>query len=354
MALTIGKTSIYPDLGFNKPDIQGVANTINFIVPSGDIDSGTVSSPTISSISDPTKTWEVDIHKDKVVRICSNDGATFQFGLVLSNTIDTLTFDDDLLDLPDITCNYRILPTLVLADVDLDSIMAVDVRLNSCGVVLPYSTIDNERRYIHVYNELALNGDHTTVMMCRGTERQLGFKYGTLEHRYEGVRLHPHQLNMPHWDVLQVFNVKRFASAYWSADETIASTTFSYLGDIDKLVLDYKKRFVTVDREGKRWAKYTSLVPSDFTITISALIEKLDGGSAVVEVAIAKRDYETGVVTVLSERIGVGRLSVAGRSTITVAIPVSLAHNDELICVARRDVGSILLKTGSSAYIKEL
>lgn len=328
--------------------------TINFIVPAGDIDSGTVSNPTLTSISDPSKGWGIDAHKDKVVRICSNDGSTFQYALVLSNTSNTLTFDDNLLILPDVTCGYRILPTLVLTDEELDSITAIDLRLNSCGVVLPNSTVENERRYAHIYNELTLNGDHTAVIMCRGAERQLRTKYGTLEHKYEGVRLHAHQLGIPHWDVLQVFNVKRFASAYWSVDEPIDSTTFAYLGDIDKIVIDQKKRFVSVDREGKRWARYTSLVPTDFTITFDALIEKLDGGSAIVEITIAKKEFETGLITILNQRIGVGRLSVAGQSTITVTVPVSLAHNDELICVARRDTGLINLQAGSSAYIKEL
>ena len=328
--------------------------TINYTVPSGDLESGSISTATINSLTDATKNWSVNQWKDKVVKISCPVTSVFQYGLVLSNTQTTIVFDKSLLNLPSNTCVYRIIPTVAIDKVDLDTIVAIDNRLNDCGVVLPNSVDAIERKYVHVYNELSENGTHQTIIMCRGADRQLGFPYGELNHRYEGVRLHVHTWNTPHWDVLQVFNVKRFAGSYWSVDESISSVSFAYLGDTGKLINDKAKRFLAVDVDGKQWLRYTSLVPSDFRLQFQASLLKSDGGSSTIEISFAKKDGVTGVVTELTERIGVARLSVSGEATAVVDIPVSLKRNDEIIAIARRTAGAIVLQTGSSIDIIEL
>ena len=354
MSLSIGETKKAPDITFNRGSDEDIKIFANYAVPATDIGSGTATSGTTNSLTDTTKTWTVNQHVDKVVKISDSTLGIFEYALVLSNTSNTLVFDDVLLTTPVATNAYRILNTYPIEYNKLDTIVAMDVRENCGAVVLPVSNEDIERNYAHIYNERALNGDHHTIVMCRGTERQLGNKYGTLEHRYEGVRLHAHTWLTPHWDVLQTYNIKRFASAYWSVDEPITTTDFAYLGDTTKLVLDKKKRFTSIDRSGKRWIKYTSLVPSDFHVTFNCLVSKTDGGNSVIEFSLAKYDYETDTITEMTERIGVIRLSVAGEGTVSVTMPVSLTHNDEIICIARRSAGTIVLQTGSSIEISEL
>lgn len=352
MGMKISNTK-YDDGNLKYNQGSGI-KTINYVVPAGDFDSGSVTSGTITSLTDTTKDWEINEWVDKLVRISCSITNIFQYGLVLSNTEDTLVFDKDLLNMPSATCTYRIIPTLAIEKVDLDTIVAVDNRLNDCGVILPNSNSSIEREYAHVYNELSENGTHQTIVMCRGTDRQLGAPYGELNHRYEGVRLHAHTLGTPHWDVLQVFNVKRFAGSYWAVDEPITSTSFVYVGDTGKLINDKTKRFLAVDVEGKQWLRYTSLVPSDFRLQFQASLFKDGGGNSTVEVSFAKRDAITGIVTELSERIGVVRLSVAGEATAVVEVPVSLQRNDEIIAIARRTAGAIILQAGSSIDISEL
>lgn len=327
---------------------------INYTVPAGDLDSGNVSSGTLTTLVDTTKSWDINEWVDKVVKITCTLTSVFQYGLVLSNTATTLTFDKNLFNAPQSTCVYRIIPTMILDKLDLDTIIAVDNRLNDCGIVLPPSDDAVERKYVHAYNELSENGTHSTIMMCRDGDRQLGAPYGELNHRYEGVRLHVHTWGTPHYDVLQVFNVKRFASSYWSVDESIPTTTFAYIGDTGKLINDKAKRFLAVDVSGKQWLRYTSLVPSDFNLRFNASLLKSDGGSSTIEISFAKRDGETGIVTDLTERIGAARLSVAGEATAVVEIPVSLKRNDEIIAIARRTAGTIVLQAGSSIDITEL
>lgn len=328
--------------------------TINYTVPSDDLDSGNVSSGTETTLTDSAKTWEVNEWVDKVVKIECSLTSVFQYGLVLSNTEDTLTFDKELLNTPQATCTYRIIPTLIVDKLDMDTIIAVDNRLNDCGIVLPPSDSAVERKYVHAYNELSDNGTHQTIMMCRDGDRQLGVPYGELNHRYEGVRLHVHTWGTPHYDVLQVFNVKRFASSYWDVDEPISSASFVYMGGTGKLINDKAKRFLAVDVSGKQWLRYTSLVPSDFNLRFNASLLKTDVGNSVVDISFAKKDGITGVVTELTERIGVARLSVAGELTAVVEIPVSLKRNDEIIAIARRSAGTVKLQAGSSIDIAEL
>jgi hypothetical protein len=338
------------DLKFNKG--SGV-KTINYVaVP--DLDSGNVVSATANSITDTSKSWTVDEWKDKLVRITCSLTSIFTYGLVLSNTSDTLVFDDNLPSVPLNTCTYRIIDTIVLSNIDPDTIVACDIRVNSTAVVLPRSIEANERKYVHAYNELANNGDHSTIIMCRGTERQLGQKYGELNHKYEGVKLYTHTWMMPHWDVLQTYNIGRYADGNWVADEAITTTAFAYLGDTGKLVYDPPKRFLPINVSGKQWLRYTSLIPRRFIIMLSVAIEKGGGGNSVVELALAKKSGVTGIITELTDRIAVARLSVAGQTTIAGNIKIDLAHNDEIILIARRDAGTILVQTGAGVDIIEI
>jgi len=319
-----------------------------------DLDSGTVTSATSTTVTDTTKTWVDNEWVDKLVRLECTLTSRFTYALVLSNTSTRLTFDDPLPAEPTASCTYRIIDTVVLTDADLNTIIACDIRDNTCGVILPLSKVSIERRYAQVYNELANNGDHTTVVMCRGANRQLGQKFGELNHRYEGVRLHAHTWGVPHWDVIQVFNVKRFANGAWVVAEAIATTAYEFLGDTGKLTYEPPKRFMALDVAGKQWLRYTSLLSRSFLILTSVVVEKTGGGNSIIEIAYAKRSGSTGVVTQITNRVGVAKLAVAGQATITTQFNVSLNHNDEIILIAKRDTGTIEVLTGSSIDLIEL
>lgn len=351
MGITFGKLDTETDLIYNEG--SGV-KTINYVaVP--DLDSGAVTSATVNSITDTSKSWTVNEWVDRLVRVDCSISERFQYALVLSNTADTLIFDNNFqFGTPTSTCTYRIIDTIVLSKTDQDTIIATDIRVNSCAVVLPNSIEANERKYVHAYNELANNGDHSTIIMCRGAERQLGFKYGELNHRYEGVKLYTHTWNIPHWDVLQTYNIKRFANGNWVATENITSTTWQYLGDTGSLVYDPPKRFQAVNVAGKQWLRYTSLITRDFIVTLNIAIEKTDGGNSVIECAVAKRDGITGVVTNITGRIGVARLAVAGQSTVTASIAINLKHNDEIIVIGQRSAGTIVIQQGAGLDVIEI
>jgi hypothetical protein len=327
--------------------------TVNYVaIP--DLGSGNVVSATNTSITDTNKSWAINILVDKLVKITCSITGRFFYGLILSNTSSTITFDDVLLETPTTNCTYRIIDTVVLDGDDLNTIVACDIRQNSCGVVLPRAVVQDEREFVQVYNELANNGDHSTVVMCRGTERQLGQKYGELNHKYEGVRLHVHTWMAPHWDVLQTFNIGRYADGNWIVDENITNSAFQYIGDVGKIVFDAPKRFQPINVSGKLWLRYTSLLTRRFLVLASISIEKVGGGNTITEISLAKRDASTGVVTQLTGRIGVSRLSVAGQATISFTSKVDLNHNDEIILIGRRDTGTIIIQTGSGLDVIEI
>jgi hypothetical protein len=87
---------------------------------------------------------------------------------------------------------------------------------------------------------------------------------------------------------------------------------------------------------------------------LSIAIEKTDGGNSVIEVSVAKRSGATGIITELTDRIGVARLSTSGQATISSNIKVDLAHNDEIILIGRRSSGSISVKVGAGLDVIEL
>lgn len=73
------------------------------------IQSGTITNPfDTKSLTDTTKTWVVDLYKDKMVVITSGTGEG-QWGKIASNTSNKLTlYTDSFLILPDATSNYGI------------------------------------------------------------------------------------------------------------------------------------------------------------------------------------------------------------------------------------------------------
>jgi hypothetical protein len=338
----------------NKLVIKGAPlNSFDYKPPAGYLYEGAVTSGTMTTMTDDTASWTVDEWKDKVIKITRNGDSDFENAVIFSNTATVLTFDDDLIFEPCALCNYKILHTYAIEDSQMDMILALDLRESECGVLLPTSTVENERKYVHVYIEKSLSDDtFIAPIICRGLDRQAGIKYGELISSSEGVRLHTHQWYQPHWDIIQTYNIKRFATGYWDADEAINSTTFVPIGV--NLVYDNLRRFVPYDRDGIQWVRYRSLIEHFFMVSFIADISKAGGGVNEVEICALHRSGKTGVITLLDNRVTSTRFGAGeGKFIISGEVPVTLNRNDEVAPAIRKigATGTFFVSAGSTLKI---
>jgi len=317
--------------------------------------SGAVTAEGVRSITDSSASWQEDEFVDSVVKILHADG-TYCVGVVESNSENTLYFDDDLLDTLALGDTYQILDTVVVEASTIPTMVSVDTRSNNaaCAVLLPASTPEFERSYVHAYIERSNNGDQICPIVCRGQDRQAGAKYGELIHQSEGVRLYQHQLDVPHWDIIQVYNVNRLATGYWSSNEPVASAVFAPIGSPVAMQYDYKKRFISRIDAGVEWLVYTSLLERNFLLSFSCSVEKT-GGTGELFITFATKDGETDVVTMHTERVSSTRFaSGVGRETLFIEIPVTLKRGDSFVPAARNSGGTFSLSAGSYVRATEL
>jgi hypothetical protein len=333
--------------------LQGESGTgLNFDdwdVPAGVILESAVTSGTDTTLTDTTQNWGINQWKDHIVKIYKNGGADFQFGVVLSNTANTLTFDDNLIGAPCNLCMYKIIHTYIIPPERLPFILAVDNRNGEGGVILPKVTPDIERRYVHVYMERTV-GDTEVPIISRTTDRQGGVKYGVLEDRNEGVRLYTHQWQSEHWDIISTYNIKRFTTAYWLNDTNVPATNnvFHIVSPVANVTTDFYKRFRPVERDGNIWWRYTSLIPQYFYMIFTANISKT-GGVGDAQITWRKR-HADGTIEDLDTRSSGTRFGAgAGENTITVEVPVLLSRNDEVTPILAK-TGTFVVEQGS--YIK--
>lgn len=78
--------------------------------------------------------------------------------------------------------------------------------------------------------------------------RAVQFQVGNVS---KGVRLHAHTWMSDHWDITQVFNVKRLATGYFNNSITVNNTNWMYVANDGILIYDNVKRFVPYLREGQ-------------------------------------------------------------------------------------------------------
>jgi hypothetical protein len=329
-------------------DLQGrVITSIDYMAETGYLVEGSVTSGTINSLTDSSATWLRDQWAGKVVKTIRNGGADYCYAIVLSNTTDTLTFDDDLIVTPCAECTYKIMETYNLEV--LNSILALNVTDYPMAVTLPASTPENERYYAHIYLERAGNGDTEIPIMCKGADRMAGAKYGTLNAIQEGVRIYAHQWLSNHWDIISTYNIKRFAAGRWATTDSIG-TTWDYMGNC---TFDFYRRFRPVVIEGNTWVRYTSLFQRWFYASFIAVINKT-GGVGDCDITVAVKDGVTGVITIYEEWASATRFGAGtGETTISCEVPVLLSRNDEVIAVARHSGGTFTLGIGSSLKLIE-
>jgi hypothetical protein len=301
---------------------------IDYAVPSENLYAGTVTAATETTLTDSGAAWTANEWADKVVCVAVN--GTCIFAVVASNTSDTLTFDDQVDEVIPTGVSFEILNTVVVTPEHMESILALDVTLGSVGVILP--TVDSalERLRLHTYIERANNG-FEAVIICRGAQRVFGHKYGTLEHLAEGARLYAHNWVAPHWDLIHVYNVKRYASGFFDGDHLVTSTTWQEAGTT--LTMDTLKRFVPHVVGGNTRALYTSLVPNAFLCTFRATVRKTGGGGAgEVDITIGVLRYATGDIEIITTRAATSRFGTGdGVADLRFSIPVSLARRDEIL-----------------------
>jgi len=326
---------------------------IDYTAPATNLYDGTVNSGTVKSLTDTRASWTVNEWINKIVKIYKAGGTDFTFAVVESNTSNTLTFDDKLIIIPCDTCSYSIINTIDLENQDLPVVIALNIEDNQAGVLLPKSDSDNERRYIHPYIERASNGTYIAPVICRGTDRLLGAKYATLEHFGEGIRLLPHTYLIDHFDALFVTNVERLATGYMANDEAVTTTTFAPVGNEANLIYDNKKRFVEVIRSGKKWLRYTSLIPRTFLISFTAAIIKGSEGEGELDISLRLR-LDTGVEEDLTTRISMSSFGAEqGVETIIVEVPVALQRDYEVIPISRRNKKTFSIGAGSTIKVIE-
>jgi len=250
--------------------------SVDYKPPLGYLYEGSVTSGTINSLTDSSANWEIDEWVGKAIKIKKNGGSDFENGVILSNTTDTLTFDSNLIFEPCSLCAYQILHTYEIKKDELDIIVALNLEDSECAVVLPKSTPDIERRSAHIYIERSNGNNFTAPIICKKDDTMANVKYGELIYRTKGIRVYAHQWLSPHWDIIQTYNIKRFATGYWDADESITATTFTAFGA--NIVYDNLRRFIPYTRDDVAWIRYRSLIERPFMISFIADISKSGGG----------------------------------------------------------------------------
>ena len=335
-------------VGTNTSAVKNLEYKSVDIATTADIYTGTATSNTSTTMTDSTATWEVDEWADKVVKLTSTTDAD-DYCLILSNTSDTLTFDceNDVFTVE----TYNVLETYY-ADKP-QSIYAFDIR-NAYGAIVMPSAIDRiERSRYKIYNEMANNVDYKAVVMFRGADRARGSKYFTLDHKHEGADLYVHYFGTPHYDILNIEEVKRYASVMVNTDLSIASTTYAPILTFASINNLDAKRFKAKDRSGIYWLKFKSIIATKMLLQGSLSIEKEGGGvPSVVEISV--RLNRDGTIIDLTDSATVVRLPVNDIKAVPLLIYLDLQKDDELTIIAKRDSGAISLLTGSTFTLLEL
>lgn len=313
-----------------------------------DQDSGNVTSQTANSITDNTKVWTTNQFVGSVVKMTSAAGEE-DYGIVASNTATALTLDDNHSGVT--WASYRILSTFTVQEIN--SIISFNITANDCALVLPSVALVDERTFVEAYVELSNNGDHKVAVVCKGTDRQRGRKWGTLIHRYESVTLWAHQLGVNHWDILNLENVKRFANLTTTGSLSIASATYTPILSFASVSLPYSRRYMLKNVGGIGWLKYESIVMTQLSIDGSLAIQRTGGGTSLVEVTVRKKRFSDSAIIDNVVRT-VANFSGDETKTIPISLTIDIEPNDEITLIARRDAGTINLLTGSSILITEM
>ena len=313
-----------------------------------DFTSGTVTSQTSNSITDSGKAWTTNQFANKGVRLLTATGE-IDYAIVASNTATQLVFDDAHAGFT--FASYRILSTFEITQVN--SITSVGILSNDCAILLPDLTTLSNRVFIKVYLEQSNNNGKRAAIICRGTQRQRGMKYGFLNYKYEGVEFWTHDLVVLHWDILQLDNIKRYSSATMTTDVPLASTTNVIVLPFTSMTLGTQRRFEAFNRSTFLWFKYMSITPLTMVMRGAMVISRSSGGSSTVTVAVRIKRFVGGTIED-SVQTSIARFSGDSTQTIPIMIPFDIQPYDEVTIIAKRDAGTVTLGIGSEFMISEV
>jgi hypothetical protein len=167
------------------------------------------------------------------------------------------------------------------------------------------------------------------------------------------VTLWAHLLGVPHWDILNLENVKRFANLTTTADLPINSATYANILSFSSASLPFARRFDLIDLLGIGWLKYKSIVTTQLSISGSLVVSRTGGGSSLVEITVRKKRFSDGAI-IDSTVSTLGKYSGDETKTLPLDITLEIEPNDELTIIAKRDAGTINLLSGSSIVIREM
>lgn len=310
-------------------------------------DTGNVSSQGSDSITDNTKSWVVNEHVGRVAKMLTAN-LEEDYGIVVSNTATTLTFDENHAGYTFAT--YSIVSTFEIEDVN--SITGFEIPTYDAAIVLPSLATVQDRDRIDIYISESSNVNNVAVV-CRAPDRQIGQKWGSLIYNNERVSLISHLEGTNHWDIFDLFGVKRYASVRTTLAAPITTTSYSLFVPFTSMANNLSNRFELVNRSTFGWYKYRSIVTNDFSISGALVITRTGGGTSNVEITVRVKKFVGGSI-VDSTVSGIAKFSGDDTKTIPLEIPVRLDPYDEVTIIAKRDAGTIELGIGSSLIIKEM
>lgn len=322
--------------------------SINYTVPINDLASGTISAGSEITITDEPKNWIPNAFVDKVVEYTAID-QSIRYALIVSNTNNTLTFDDNLEVQPLIFGQYRILNTIQASEVNtnpMGAIYAFDTTSNTGAIVLPLVATTNLRKEIRIYIERG-NGNKL-VIIAKTTNRIRTQKYVTLDAELESALFMSHNWITNHFDVVSEANIQRYIFGYYADNQNIVRDP-SVVIKAGVFDIDLKKRFnPVIIGDDDIFLQYESTLERLFTLKANLIITK--GGAC--EAYFAKYDAVSDLIIPLDSRKA-NTLFSAGTDAemITVETPVFLKKGDRVTLYARNTAGETAITAGSQISI---
>lgn len=326
---------------------KSIIKTSDFVA-GPDLTSGNVTSQTANSITNSGAAWTVNQYVGYGVKLTTATGE-IDYAIVLSNTDKQLTFDTNHAGYT--FTSYRILSTFEISTIN--SINSIDIEANDCAILLPDLLSVENRKFIKVYVEKSLNNGKRAAIICRGTQKQRGFKWGFLNYKYEGVEFWSHLTATIHWDILALENIKRYTSASLNANIAITSATFTNILDFAKVNLGTTRRFEMKNISGIAWFKYMSITPLTMSVKSAIKIRRTGGGgSSLVEVALRIKKFNGGAIVDTPSTV----IDLTGDDyqNVPALLAIDLDPYDEVTIIAKRDAGTIALLAGSDILIEEV
>jgi hypothetical protein len=228
----------------------------------------------------------------------------------------------------------------------------VDILANDCAILLPDLSGVENRKFIRVYLEKSNNNGKRAAIICRGTQRQRGFKYGFLNYKYEVVDFWSHLIAPNHWDILALENIKRYSYATVNTDTPITTTAYALAIPFANVTQGISRRFEVRNISTFAWFKYMSITQLTMLVNGSVVIERTGGGSSTVSVAVRVKKFVGG--TIIDSDPCVMKFSGDDIKPLPITIPVVLDPYDEVTIIAKRDAGTVTIEIGSVILIEEV